>query len=218
MKGKCYLCGATENITRDHIPPVGFFVCPLPDNLITVPCCRSCNDSFKNDDEAARAFFTAYRWQSDKGLWVWKNKVAASTLKRSPKLAQHMRTSLLLLPVRTDKGVEVMPAIQFPPERMNRWLIRITRGLLAKFYPHIETLDMHFEVQQIAPSQDIAAFMFKTMKYDERGDGVFRFWRNIVEDGAHYLGIWSYVFYDGLCFKVTHSRDEKELLELKSNT
>lgn len=215
MNDKCYLCGATENLTRDHIPPVGFFVPPLPDDLITVPCCRNCNDAFANDDEAARAFLSAYRWQSEKGMWIWKNKVVGSTLKRSPKLAGHIRASLLPLPVKTDKGVEIMPAIQFPVERMNRWMIRITRGLLAKFYPEIDSSSMNFDVQQITPSQEIADFMFETMKYDQRGDGVFRFWRGVVADDPDSTGIWSYVFYDGMCFSVTHSNNIKTLQELK---
>jgi hypothetical protein len=211
MMTHCYLCGTTENITQDHIPPKGFFLPPLPNNLITVPCCHNCNDLYKNDDEAARAFFSAYRWQSDKGMLIWKSKVVGSTFKRSPKLKAHIRESLLHLPVQKDHGLELMPAIQFPVERMDRWLIRITRGLLYKFYPTIDSSNMHFLVQQIIPSQEIADFMFANMMYDERGDGVFRFWRAVISDDMHCPGIWSYVFYDGICFSVTHSRGKNDL-------
>ncbi|MEN6473262.1 MAG: hypothetical protein ABFD81_04545 [Syntrophaceae bacterium] len=207
---RCYLCGATENITRDHIPPEGFFIPPLPDNLITVPCCYSCNDSYKKDDEAARTFFSAYRWQSAKGMWVWKNKVVNSTFKRSPKLKANIRKSLLHVPVQTDQGVEIMPAILFPEDRLNRWLIRITRGLLFKFYPDIDSSDMYFEVDQITPSQELADTMYATMTYDERGNGIFRFWRAVVSDEINCPGMWSYVFYDGMCFSVAHSKDKSD--------
>ncbi|MFA5203649.1 MAG: hypothetical protein WC708_04510 [Lentisphaeria bacterium] len=93
-------------------------------------------------------------------------------------------------------------------------MIRITKGLLAEYYPHINSIDMHFHVQQVVPSQEIADFMFANLQYDERGDGVFRFWRALVEDDPHYSGIWSYVFYDGMCFSVTHSKNANDLQKL----
>ncbi len=49
----CVYCGATERLTRDHIPPKSLFGGPRP-QLITVPCCRSCNQSFAKDDEYFR--------------------------------------------------------------------------------------------------------------------------------------------------------------------
>src|SRR5688500_18167485 len=51
---KCYLCGATENLTRDHIPPKGLFPKPRPSNLYTVPCCYSCNNGAAKEDEYLR--------------------------------------------------------------------------------------------------------------------------------------------------------------------
>ncbi len=208
---RCCLCGTSAKLTRDHVPPKGFFVPPLPDNLITVPCCHGCNQHYKKDDEAARLFFSAYRWESDKGKWIWKEKALGSTLQRSPKLRQRVLDSLHHLPVQTQNGVEVMPVIIFPESRMNRFLIRITKGLLFSFYPDIDYSDMHFEVQQITPTQEMANYMSENMLYDERGNGVFRFWRSVVNSDPRFAGIWSYVFYDGMCFSVAHSKDKKDL-------
>jgi hypothetical protein len=64
----CYLCGVAlvdsppgpdgfqpDNArTRDHIPPKGLFVPPLPDNLITVDCCNRCNGEHIDLDEQLR--------------------------------------------------------------------------------------------------------------------------------------------------------------------
>lgn len=186
---KCYLCGSTKNITRDHIPPKGFLIPPLPGNLITVPCCDACNQSYKMDDEAVRVFMSAYRWESDKGFWIWKKKAVGSTLKRSLKLRQNVLDSLLHVPVSTEKGVEVLPIITFPEDRTSRFLIRITKGLLFTFYPEIDYLKMYFEAQQITSSQEVADFMFENMLYDERGGGSFRFWRAVVQDDPHSPGI-----------------------------
>ena len=50
--GKCYLCGKTEELTDDHVPPKAFFPRPIMhDNLITVRACKSCN-SFWGPKEA----------------------------------------------------------------------------------------------------------------------------------------------------------------------
>ncbi len=104
-----------------------------------------------------------------------------------------------------------MPAITFPVERMTRFLNRITKGLLFTFYPEIDYSDMYFEVQQITPSQEVADFMYENMLSDERGDGGFRFWRAVVEDNHKFPGTWCYVFYDGVCFCVAHSKDKNDL-------
>jgi hypothetical protein len=38
--------------------------------------------------------------------------------------------------------------------------------------------------------------------YDERGEGVFRFFHGVVTDPS--LGFWLLFFYDWACFMVTH--------------
>jgi hypothetical protein len=47
----CYLCGAQERLTRDHIPPRNLFPQPRPTNLITVDCCEVCNNGMNLSDE-----------------------------------------------------------------------------------------------------------------------------------------------------------------------
>ena len=53
-KGICVYCGTYSRITKDHIPPKNLFGQPRPSNLITVPCCDTCNISFSKDDEYFR--------------------------------------------------------------------------------------------------------------------------------------------------------------------
>lgn len=45
--------------TRDHIPPLCFFPGPRPAELLTVPCCRSCNQTAGADDEQMRNLLAA---------------------------------------------------------------------------------------------------------------------------------------------------------------
>jgi len=52
--GRCAYCSETADLTRDHIPPKSLFRKPLPDDLITVPCCLTCNNGRSKDDEYFR--------------------------------------------------------------------------------------------------------------------------------------------------------------------
>jgi hypothetical protein len=50
----CIYCGTDEDITVDHVPPRMLLTEPYPPNLITVPACYPCNQSFQKDDEYLR--------------------------------------------------------------------------------------------------------------------------------------------------------------------
>src|SRR5579859_4140645 len=119
---KCYLCGATRNLTRDHIPPKGFFPPPLPTNLITVPCCSSCNNSFSTDDEAARLWFSAHIGRSPAGDWIWENKAIRTTAARSPSLVDQMLASLKETTILTELGKENVAGYDVSQERVERFV------------------------------------------------------------------------------------------------
>jgi hypothetical protein len=51
IKQLCAICGKSEAVTRDHIPPKGIFPKPLPQDLITVPACKNCNGGDSSLDE-----------------------------------------------------------------------------------------------------------------------------------------------------------------------
>jgi hypothetical protein len=52
---KCGYCGTDKSVTVDHVPPKLLLMRPYPPNLITVPACFPCNQSFQKDDEYLRA-------------------------------------------------------------------------------------------------------------------------------------------------------------------
>lgn len=47
---QCSFCDNVSN-TKDHIPSKSLLEKPYPDNLITIPCCKTCNNSFSLDEE-----------------------------------------------------------------------------------------------------------------------------------------------------------------------
>lgn len=50
LAARCFYCGGPGE-TRDHVPPRGFFLEPLPENLTTIPSCRACNQELGRDEE-----------------------------------------------------------------------------------------------------------------------------------------------------------------------
>src|SRR5947209_4210448 len=49
----CTYCSAKAT-TRDHVPPRCLFPKPMPPDLVTVPCCKDCNQKASLDDEYFR--------------------------------------------------------------------------------------------------------------------------------------------------------------------
>ena len=50
----CAYCGASGNLTKDHVPPKNLFLTPRPSNLISVPACKVCHENTSKDDEYFR--------------------------------------------------------------------------------------------------------------------------------------------------------------------
>jgi hypothetical protein len=51
LEGTCVYCGAFGTIHMDHVPPKNLFEAQAQSQLLTVPACRSCNNSASKDDE-----------------------------------------------------------------------------------------------------------------------------------------------------------------------
>lgn len=197
----CYLCGATENLTRDHIPPKNLFPSPKPNNLITVWCCKKCNEKFSLIDESFRVFTSSVINRSKSGSWIWDNKVMGSSFKRSPKLKQVTIKSLV--PLQTEiNGIKIQQTgMTYPVKKTRKYLVRLTKGFTKHFNPEIDYSHARFRINNIIPNQQIVDMLYQKYFYVERGDGVFRMWRMFVKDMG-VKSLWVYVFYDGLMFMV----------------
>lgn len=201
---KCYLCGKAEPETRDHVPPKGFFNDPKPDNLITVPCCEACNRSYAKDDEAFRFFVSVAEGISPAGRWVQENKSLKNTLKNNPKLVEHIKSSMGTV-LRAGRLVDTL---SIPADRGNRFLVKLTKGLLAHYYPNIDRNALEYRAISIVgdrlndPNLDV---LRDASVYDSRGQGVFQFRRLVYEVTG--TGVWMCVFYDASLFLVWHGRN-----------
>src|SRR5271157_204054 len=50
-KGTCVYCGTFDFLHMDHVPPKNLFEPHARTNLVTVPCCRNCNNAASDDDQ-----------------------------------------------------------------------------------------------------------------------------------------------------------------------
>jgi len=56
----CAICGINTATTLDHLPPKSIFPRPRPNNLITVPSCKECNQNASILDEAFRLYLALH--------------------------------------------------------------------------------------------------------------------------------------------------------------
>jgi len=205
---ECYLCGTKVDLTRDHVPPKNLFPAPLPNNLITVPCCKSCNQSNSKYEEQFRVFVSSAANASPHGVRIWREKVVGSTFKRSPRLKSQFGKGLVCVEIDSPIGRIKQPSVTLGPVPVEACLVKITKGLLAHFYPRIIRSELGFQItplNQFANQQKLVNSLPIPVIYEERGSGAFKFWRGVAEDDNSF-GLWIYVFYDAVWFLVNHDR------------
>lgn len=205
----CYLCHGTENMTSDHVPPKNLFPEPRPTNLITVPCCTKCNAEYSKLDEQFRAFVTTAANASKAGKEIMRSKVFGGSFKRSPRLKERMRSGLQPGVFSTPFGKVDVPLITVERSFMEPFFVRMTKGLLATFYADVDYRAFSFQISQLnqfGASHPNFSAIVAGLKADERGAGVFRFWRGITPPHERPIGgLWIYQFYEAALFMVLHT-------------
>lgn len=138
---QCVYCGAKDDLTRDHVPPRNLFIKPYPPNLVTVPACKNCNESYSLDDEYFRIAVTAEanRNKHPIGSEIWWNKVFGSTLVRSPKLKSVLGENISRVKKKIDNShlAQNVPVLNMDANRVNNILVKIIRGLLWHHYQRL---------------------------------------------------------------------------------
>ena len=207
LSDACYLCGSTTDLTRDHLPPKGFFPRPLPQNMITVACCQTCNRSWQQDDEAVRAFLSLAIDRSPAGDAIWEQRVIPGTVARSPRFRESMLARVQNFAVATPFGIEVLPAFEPPQERLERFMVRLTKGFLRFYYRDYDYGSSIFSVRHIPSTEQNLQMLEDGLigtRYDERGDGVIRYRYGLSD--TRLSGLWFYMFYDAVWFLVHHAQ------------
>lgn len=209
----CYLCGALDSLTEDHIPPEGFFPPGDRADLITAPLCESCHSPLTKTDESMRVFLAA-SGGSDASKWIWRNKVVGSTFLRSPTLHAYIRQHHFRPLVESATGRIAAGLLTYPQADAIPFIRRLTKGFLYTFHPEYDYFSDHFAVGYNPPVDDLLP-MASLLSPVVRGNGVFRLWHGITADTRD-AGMCVYLFYNAVCFVCLHGqRDEfKQEFEL----
>jgi len=210
----CYLCGSPNPTTRDHVPPKCFFPEPRPSNLnlITVPCCESCNHGFSLDDEAARAWFCMGLGHSDAANWIVENKLFHSTFTRSRAFCHEIRDSMIDTLIHNEEG-QPIKVVQYSMdrERTERFVIRTVKGLLKHYFPDYDSSAdrwlAHYLGLELSELSKFEHLRDSLPCLDQRGDGVISYRFGFMADGK--TGLWLVVFYETAMFFVTHTANER---------
>jgi hypothetical protein len=122
-RARCVYCPNPAGRTRDHIPPQSFFAPPLPPDLITVPCCKACQEKDQTDDQFIKHLITSLI-TTEIHPTVAKDIAQRNYagFKETPSKAQ----KLMDITVMTPRG----PAFNFDDTRVDRFFERVTRAIL----------------------------------------------------------------------------------------
>ncbi len=120
LGGTCFNCGSGDPETDDHVPPKVFLDEPYPDDLITVPSCRSCNSESSDDEQYVASLIEVVLCGTTDPRQLQRRKIS-KTLEHAPALRERLRQAST-----TRNGDHF---VQPEQERVNRVLEKIARGL-----------------------------------------------------------------------------------------
>ena len=176
MKALCYLCGASNATSQDHIPPKAFFPQPRPSNLITVAACLSCNNGFSQDDDYFRIVFASAFGRSEAGNRIWENRVVPKSLGRHPKDIDEILLKCQEVAIETPNGSEDIVSFEIEHSRLDRFCTRIVKGLIRFHHPDYDYYSSKFEVRlepRLTAAQHSISDIQPFLKTDQRGEAVF---------------------------------------------
>lgn len=132
---ECYLCGEilikNKNKSKDHIPPKCIFPEKKPFNLITAPCCKTCNDKFSPIDERMRNYFSVIAEAKSNEVGYTAKRV----IQRSKRLRSDFLSHITESPI-VDSFGRPLYFFHFKDEELKNelidWLKRIVKGLYFK--------------------------------------------------------------------------------------
>ncbi|PWU12000.1 MAG: hypothetical protein C5B51_01605 [Terriglobia bacterium] len=129
-KGTCAYCGRQKKLTVDHVPAKLFLERPFPPNLLTVPACFGCNQSFIADDEYTRTVLAT----DIRATWNYAAQSNLPAILRSLQrpnargFAEYISQQSHLMNVLAPSGNPFV-TVQIERQRINRSGLHMLRGL-----------------------------------------------------------------------------------------
>jgi hypothetical protein len=208
----CYNCGRQETeaepLNLEHVPPECFFRGFNVPNLIKVKACpKRCNEDYSQLDNDMRALLSAGSNPSASGRWILDQKVFPKLKDKDKNLHKRLGLQKALTRFSTPQGDVVHPSFLADAGPIQRWFVRITKGLLRHYYPGYDHSNDVFRITNVRTVDNssgmaiLDALKAKLTK-DSRGDRIFEVWHGLTTDGVG--AVWVFLFYGSTCFTVLH--------------
>jgi len=206
----CIYCGSTENPTDDHIPPKNLFAKPRPNNLITVPSCKSCNNGFHLDDDYLQMIMqTGVKTSEHPELLKSKKPfIRGIHRKESAGFRQSILNNTSWNEVYTASGIYLGKALVQDVDwsRIKRVVGRIVKGLFYKEKGFTLSSDYVLEVSPISTKtredmEIITQILEPLARQRENiiGNKVFSYRFIFCEQNTHQT-LWMLTFYENFFF------------------
>ncbi len=195
---KCYLCGEElinkRNKSKDHVPPYCIFPQEKPRNLITIPCCKNCNNEFAQLDEKMRDFLAILAL--DKSGDVGKNakRNVLKTQKRRDEFLAYTKKNPTLLDDNGNPRLEFF----FNRDELNAWLIRVVKGL---FFRRYKTRISDNAIYKVDPIPQFVPQPSDTFPMEKGLEFRPYFVYGVIQEPNN--DFWVLYFYDKLTFSVS---------------
>lgn len=192
----CAICGMRPGTTVDHLPPKSIFPKPRPNDLITVPCCFTCNNMGSKFDEEFRVFLSL---QLGMGSTVARNlwkEGALRTLGHNNRLRQHLidKSWEVLLRGRDGNAAFKRRAVLMPVKPHNSVMNRIARGLFYHHFGFPMGRQASCHVNLLTGLSSDNAGVLKIMEERSVANGAFRYWFARASDSP-LDSLWLFLFY-----------------------
>lgn len=134
---QCVFCGKKTKTTKDHIPPKAIFPKPLPNKLITVPACKTCNGGSSNDDELFSFFLALKAGMNGKCNRSLHDKIKRS-VQQNKRLQRHLKQSIPVV-LQDDNNVKF---VEFYLTKVDSTVLNdtIKKTVLGLFYYHFNEI------------------------------------------------------------------------------
>lgn len=127
---------------------------------------------------------------------------------KSPAFRETLLNSMENTKVLTEEnGLVDVVSFEFDWERVERFIIRVTKGLLSFYYPDYDYSCDTFGCRFVEPTRENLNkldMVKDLLRYDFRGDGVIQFRFGLTD--TRRSGIWIIVFYGATIFLVHHAK------------
>jgi hypothetical protein len=159
----CVYCGGKENLSKDHIPPKSLFSTPRPNDLITVPSCKRCNEGSSKDDTYFRDVLALRQDLAAHPMVQPLIKTVLRSFERSEstKYFWSIYSKFAHYDARTRQGIYVgsQPTLEVDLDRVVKVVKRIVRGL-----------HYHENQARLNPDYDVDVFTSEYFDYDLNDD------------------------------------------------